>query len=74
MWVRTGGLRRWRNHRRLSSWRRIPFGGAATLVENAGSGKVSTTGTTCSEEARCTAGAKKETGLFLGERTEEAGG
>lgn len=44
------------------------------MVENAGSGKVSTTGTTCSEAARCTAGAKKETGLFLGERTEEAGG
>lgn len=44
------------------------------MVESAGSGKVSAMGTTCSEEARCTAGAEKETGSFLGERTEAAGG
>ena len=44
------------------------------MVESASSGKVSAMGTTCSEEARCTAGAEKETGSFLGERTEAAGG
>ena len=74
MWVRTGVLHCWRNHHCLSSWRRIPFGGAATFVESAGSGKVSVTGTKCSEEARGPAGAKKGIGRLLEERTEEGAG
>lgn len=74
MWVKTGGLHCWRNHHCLSSWRRIPFEGAVTLVESAGSGKVSAMGTKGSEEARGTAGAKKGIGWLLGERTEEETG
>lgn len=58
----------------LAAGGEFPFGGAATFVESAGSGKVSVTGTKCSEEARGPAGAKKGIGRLLEERTEEGAG
>lgn len=43
-------------------------------MESAGSGKVSVTGTKCSEEARGPTGAKKGIGRLLEKRTEEGAG